>query len=98
MTVSKKVLGQNCQIIFSYIFLPLGVEQSRREQEVDRLNQSYIDVIGEKGDIKSCLSHLVSTESYRMLDGWSYSLNPKSLRPGSRSIPLAEQTDVSLYI
>ena len=71
-----------------------GVDQSRRDKEINRLNKSYSDVIASKGDLKSCLQHLVANESYRMLDGWSYSLNPQCLRSAGRSLEMADQTDV----
>lgn len=71
----------------------LGVDQARREKEMERLNESYASTIKEKSDLRACLDHLVSTESYRMLNGWSYSLSPECLRNGGR-LEMPELTDV----
>ena len=72
-----------------------GVDQARRDREMERLNKCYGEIIAEKNDINSCLSHMINTESYRMLSGWSYSLKPECLRLGSRAFELPESTDVN---
>ena len=74
------------------------MDQTRRDQEMERLNKRYCEVIKEKCDMRSCLAHMISTESYRMLAGWSYSLKPESLRVGSRVLDLPENTDVTILI
>lgn len=63
---------------------------------MERLNRCYVEIIAEKQDLAACLSHLVSSESYRMLNGWSYSLKPECLRLGSRAFNLPDSTDVIL--
>lgn len=73
-----------------------GVDQSRRDKEMERLNECYSKIIAEKSDMKICLSHLISQESYRMLSGWTYSLKPESLRIGNRGLDLPEMTDVTI--
>ena len=72
----------------------LGVDQARRDTEMERLNERYRKVVSEKSEMRSCLSHMISTESYRMLSGWSYSLKPETLRVGSRVLELPDGTDV----
>ena len=74
-------------------FIP-GIDQSRRDKEIERLNKSYGDVVSKESDLRSCLSYFVRTESYRMLNGWTYSLKPECLRPGRHSLDIPEQTDV----
>ena len=75
-----------------------GVDQSRREKEMERLNKRYSRIIAVKSDMKSCLSHLIESESYRMLAGWTYSLKPESLRVGRRALDLPDGTDVNTFI
>ena len=65
---------------------------------MERLNECYSKIISEKSDMLSCLSHMISTESYRMLSGWSFSLKPECLREGSRVLDLPEQTDVIIQL
>ena len=73
-----------------------GVEPARRDTEVDRLNKLYVEIISRNTDLSSCLMHLVKTESYRMLDGWSYSTNPEPIRFGTTSLDFPDQTDVRI--
>ena len=65
---------------------------------MERLNQRYGTLIAEKTDMKNCLTHMIKSESYRMLSGWTYSLKPECLRVGSRTLELADMTDVILNI
>lgn len=74
-----------------------GVENSRREKEIARLNSRYAEVIAEKTDLQSCVSFLVNTESYRFLSGWTYSLVPECLRLGSRAFEMPDHTDVIIF-
>ena len=88
------MLNSNLKITKIYLFITPGVDQARRDTEMERLNECYRKVISEKADMRSCLSHMISTESYRMLSGWSYSLKPETLRVGSRVLELPDGTDV----
>ena len=84
--------------LYQMFLISTGVDQSRREKEMERLNECYSKLIPDKSDMRSCLSHLISMESYRMLNGWSYSLKPESLRLGSRDLEMPVMTDVNIYI
>lgn len=73
------------------------MDQSRREKEMERLNKCYSEIVSKKSDMQSCLSHMISTESYRLLDGWSYSLNPECIRDGTTTLEFPDVTDVNIY-
>ena len=82
------------KIIDELYYIITGVEPFRRDKEVERLNQLYSEVISRRTDLSSCLLHFVKTESYRMLDGWTYSINPEPIRNGQGALELPDQTDV----
>ena len=58
----------------------IGVPNNRHLDEIDRLNKAYQSIISSKKDLASCLQHMITTESYRLLSKWTYELFPKPLR------------------
>ena len=58
----------------------VGVSSERREAEVKRLNQTYLDVVASKKTLNDSLDYMVDTESYRWICKATYSLSPKPLR------------------
>lgn len=74
--------------IFLSIFL--GVTSERRNAEIKRLNQTYLDVVSTKKGLKESLDYMVETESYRWICRASYSLSPQPIR-SQRNFELEEE-------
>lgn len=51
----------------------------RRNDEIKRLNELYIDIIPVKNTLQKCLKYLCQTEPYRMLKNWSYEMQADPL-------------------
>lgn len=58
----------------------LGITSDRRDKEIKRLNQAYLDVVGRKKGLDECLDHMIETESYRWICKATYSLDPQPIR------------------
>lgn len=52
----------------------------RREKEIKRLNETYLEVVAERKCLKKSLEHMVDSESYRWICRATYSLSPKAVR------------------
>ena len=60
--------------------LIIGVSSERRNNEIKRLNQAYLEVVSSKEGLKESLDFMVATESYRWICKATYSLNPQPIR------------------
>lgn len=72
----------------------LGVSSERRNSEIKRLNQTYLDVIASKKSLKESLEYMIATESYRWICNATYSLSPKPLRSQRSLRTKAEKKEV----
>lgn len=78
----------------AYLIIELGISAKRRKDEVNRLNEVYVDMIPEKPTIQKCLKYLCQTEPYRMLRDWSYQMKAGPL-PSETAADPPDYTDVS---
>lgn len=76
MQKTRRVLSQNK----FRDFLIIGISSERRNAEIKRLNQTYLDVVNTKKELKASLHHMVDTESYRWICKATYSLDPQPIR------------------
>ena len=70
-------------IITFNVFLKyfIGVSSARREKEIKRLNQVYLDAVAVHKGLKETLQFMIDSESYRWICRATYSLSPEPLRP-----------------
>lgn len=67
-------------VIGKLLLYTLGVSRDRRNAEIKRLNNTYLDVISTKKGLKESLEYMVENESYRWICKATYSLSPKPIR------------------
>ena len=63
-----------------FINILTGVSSERRNNEIKRLNQAYLETVATKNGLDECLDHMVQTESYRWICKATYSLCPEPIR------------------
>lgn len=68
-------------------FVFSGTTSKRRNKEVERLNELYLDILPLQRSVQKCLKYMCQTEPYRMLRDWSYEMLAEPLRndPGPSS-------------
>ena len=52
----------------------IGTSVKRRNDEIKRLNDLYVDIVRVKHTLQKCLKYMCQTEPYRMLKNWSYEM------------------------
>ena len=62
-----------CFAIYDFFFY-LGTTGKRRNAEIKRLNELYVDILPDKKTIQKCLKYMCQTEPYKMLRDWSYEM------------------------
>lgn len=81
-------------IYVEYIHIYIaGTEASRRNNEIQRLNSEYQAMVELNLSSSSIYYHMVSSENYRMLSQYHYSMSEAPLRSSRISNP-PEMTDV----
>lgn len=58
----------------------IGVSSERRNAELKRLNNTYLEVVSDKKTLHDSLDYMVETECYRWICNTTYSLSPKPIR------------------
>ena len=69
----------------------------RRNEEIKRLNDLYVDIVPVKMTLQKCIKYFCQTEPYRMLKDWSYDMEADPLTASDEPAPTPEMTEV-LYI
>lgn len=73
-----------------------GTAGKRIDDEIQRLNEAYMNLLPAKQTISKCLKYLSETEPYRMLKDWSYQLSASALHEDNNAhTDQPEFTDVS---
>ena len=75
----------------------LGTTQRRRDEEIQRLNSIYSDVVILKSSIHKCLKYLCQTEPYRMLKDWTYEIHADPIE-GESNIPDIAEVGLQLFL
>ena len=73
----------------------LGTTARRRNDEVKRLNDLYVQSVPLKHTLQKCLKYLAQTEPYRMLKDWTYDMSTDPIEEDATSGP-PDFTDVSI--
>lgn len=71
-----------------------GTTSKRRNEEIKRLNNLYLDVVREKQTLQKSIKHLAQTESYRMLKDWTYDVSAAPIEGIQGSTGQPDFTDV----
>lgn len=73
----------------------LGTTVRRRTEEIQRLNEQYLEIVPVKLTLQKCIKYMCVNEPYRMLKGWSYEMEAQPLDNDQPAAATPELTDVS---
>ena len=63
-----------------FFFYQTGTTLKRRNAEIRKLNDLYVEIVPKKLTLQKYLKHLCHTKPYRMLCDWSYENEPAQVQ------------------